>query len=68
MVRKDTRKLLHKLFGYCPQCKKYFRAGVKVHRRLTSYREHHLNFLVACDACKFKDDNYFKKNNKNKLY
>jgi hypothetical protein len=60
MIKKDARKVWAKLFGYCPHCKRYFRYDVRLHRRLTNYKEYHLNFLLACRQCRANDDFYFK--------
>lgn len=51
--------LWKKILGYCPWCCRYFRYGVRFHRRHTSYVDERNNWMTACSECRYNDDEYY---------
>lgn len=44
------KKLLHKIFGYCGFCKRWFVYPYTA-RRNTAFVEDHKNYMYACKSC-----------------
>lgn len=47
----DTRTWIQKLFGYCPNCGKWFRRKIIIRRQNTSYCDEVDNWIVVCPKC-----------------
>lgn len=54
----DKRNLFQKVFGYCPQCGKWFQK-VRTTRQNTAYVEDELNFFTGCRECEEQNDEYW---------
>ena len=52
--------LIRHIFGYCPQCGRWFRYTRKKRRRNTAYCEDELNWLYSCRECYEYDCDYFE--------
>lgn len=48
-----------KLLGYCPWCCRYFKYGIKFHRRGSQYIDERNNWMTGCKECRDNDDEYF---------
>lgn len=67
----DKRNWFQKLFGYCPQCGKWFRR-VRTARQNTDYDDDRLNFFTGCSDCEEKNAYFWNQMwedlNRNRLY
>ena len=54
----DKRNFIQKLFGFCPQCGKYFRR-VRITRQNTAYVDDTQNFFTGCRKCEEINDEYW---------
>lgn len=54
----DERNSLQRLFGYCPQCGRWFRR-VRTARQNTAYHEDEKNFFTGCRTCEEENDRYW---------
>lgn len=46
--------------GWCPQCGRWFRHGVKRRRQNTAYVEEEWNFVTACEECFEEIESYWE--------
>ena len=47
----DSRNWFQKMFGYCPQCGKWFRRKIKPRRQNARYCDEADNWIAVCPEC-----------------
>lgn len=45
------QNFIHAVFGYCPQCGRWFCRGVKRRRQNTAYEDEESNYITVCRKC-----------------
>lgn len=45
------KRLLRRIFKYCPYCGRWFQWTIKLRRQSTEYKNEEDNYIVCCDDC-----------------